>query len=496
MPPHLLIAAAALCLASVAVSAGEAIDIGSRRELFIDDILIDKLSGARQVLQHPTPRETCLVCDAPWEGSGCGYFAVFRDGESCKMYYRGAHIAIEGGKSARTHDYVACLATSPDGIAWTKPDLGVLEFQGSKHNNIVWVGRPAAHDFTPFRDTHPACKPEARYKAISTAGMRKGALAFQSPDGIHWSAMNDGKPVITKGAFDTQNLAFWDTVRREYRAYVRDFRNGVRDVRTCTSQDFIHWTEPAWLDYPGAPREHIYTNQVLPYYRAPHIFIGFPTRYLDRGWTESTKALPELDHRKLRAAANRRYGTALTEGLLMVSRDGRTFHRWKDAFLRPGPERPGQWKYGDNYLAWHVVETASHLRGAPPELSLYATESYWTGKATALRRYTLRIDGFVAVHAAADGGEMVTKPLTFQGKRLSLNLATSIAGDVRVELQDPDGRAIEGFAAADCHELFGDTLDRVVAWKGGADVSKLAGQPVRLRFVLRDADLYSFQFQD
>ena len=88
---------------------------------------------------------------------------------------------------------------------------------------------------------------------------------------------------MTGHPYDTQNLAFWDTVRKEYRLYIRDFNNGVRGIKTATSSDFINWTKPVWLVYPVSQEEALYTNQVGPYYRALHIFIGFPTRYIDRG---------------------------------------------------------------------------------------------------------------------------------------------------------------------------------------------------------------------
>ena len=97
----------------------------------------------------------------------------------------------------------------------------------------------------------------------------------------------------------------------------------------------------------------------------------------------------------MRASSVQRYGTAITEGLLMVSRDGVHFDRWNEAFLRPGIQRPGTWHYGHQYIAWHAVETKSAFAGAPPELSLYASESYWTNPGSELRRYTLRLDGFV-----------------------------------------------------------------------------------------------------
>jgi len=351
------------------------------------------------------------------------------------------------------------------------------------------------HDFSPFVDANPACPREARYKAVAAAGWRKGLLAYQSPDGLHWSPMNGGKPIITQGAFDTQNITFWDAARGEYRAYVRDFREGLRDIRTATSKDFITWTEPVWLAYPGAAKEHLYTNQIKPYHRAPHIFIGFPTRYIDRGWSPAMEALPEPEHRRLRAKANPRYGTALTEGLLMISRDGLTFRRWTEAFLRPGLRLKDNWKYGDNYIAWHVVETRSHLPNSPNELSLYATEGYWTGDRVTIRRYTLRMDGFVSASATWSGGELRTKPFVFAGKSLVLNLSTSAAGTVKVELQDPSGKPLPGHALADCPDIFGDSLGYVVTWKGGSDLSALAGTPIRLRITLRDADLFALRFR-
>ena len=207
------------------------------------------------------------------------------------------------------------------------------------------------------------------------------------------------------------------------------------------------------------------------------------------------RALPELQNREWRAKASLRYGTAITEGLLMASRDGVKFKRWNDAFLRPGIERPGTWHYGHQYIAWHAVETASALAGAPNELSLYAVENYWTGNSSEVRRYTLRLDGFVSVNAPMGGGEIVSKPLTFKGAKLVMNFATSAAGDIRVEIQDASGKPLPGFTLDDCPPIFGDSIERPVTWKNGGDVGSLAGKPVRLRFALKDADLFAVQFQ-
>lgn len=498
LPPAL--AALTLLLVAAPAPGQEAIDVGSRRELLVDDHLIDRLDGVELRLHRPTPREVVLDHDAPWEGSGTGYHSVFRDGDVYKMYYKAWHISLEGKKLTSPHPLFTCYAESQDGVRWTKPELGLFEFNGSKKNNIViasgvidGVHADAGH-VAVFKDDNPACPPESRYKAILRSAKPRGLLAFHSADGLRWSPLAD-RPVITEGAFDSQNLAFWDAARGEYRAYWRYFEKGRRDILTAASKDFLAWTEPVPLRYPGAEPEHLYTNQIKPYHRAPHLLVGFPTRYVDRGRSPSLEALPEWEHRELRSSVSKRYGTAVTEGLFMTSRDGVTFQRWGEAFLPPGPERPHSWAYGDQYVAWHAVETKSDLEGAPDELSLYATDSYWTGKSSRLRRYTLRLDGFVSAHAPWRGGELVTKPLTFRGQGLELNFASSAAGGLRVEIQDTAGKPLPGFTLADCPDVFGDALDRVVTWQGGTDVSTLAGRPVRLRFQMKDADLYSFRFR-
>ncbi len=482
------------------MSAKHPVDLADRRELLVDDYLIDHLNGAASLRMHrPVPREIALEFDRPWEGNMGGYATVFADDGRFRMYYKCQHVEVCEGEVRHPRPLQIATAESDDGVHWTRPDVGVIEFDGSTDNNLVWAGADAegsgVHGFAPFRDNAPGCDPAARYKAVGAQrrAVRNGLFAMISPDGYRWSALQDG-PILTDGAFDSQNLAFYDAVRGEYRVYLRDFRDGRRDIRTAVSQDFVHWTEPEWLDYPGAPDEQLYTNQVLPYYRAPHIFIGLPTRYVEREWSPTIEALPEVDHRRLRASASLRFGTALTDTLLMTSRDGRTFQRRGEAFIPPGPQLEGNWAYGDNYAAWGMIETPPTMDGAPSELSLYATEGYWRGESNRIRRYTLRIDGFVSLGAPRQGGEIITRPLTFAGARLSLNVATSAAGGVRVELRTPDGEPIDGFALDECSPVLGDALDCTVRWGERTDVSALAGRPVRLRVALSDADVYSFRF--
>lgn len=488
-------------------------DIDSRRELFLDDLLIERiLGGARQQLHHPRPQEIALVHDEPWEGTGSGYHSVFRDDDRYRMYYKAWHLGVSQGKlDTGRHPLYCCYAESDDGIEWRKPNLGLCEFAGSKENNIVMVSGPvgtlnvdAGHPAV-FIDENPQAPAEARYKAIFRSAKPNGLLPFQSPDGLRWSPMTEQPILSGLGAFDSQNLAFWDPAIGKYRAYWRVFTKGVtsdsewkpagiRAIRTATSDDLVQWGPHQDVTYVDSPPQQLYTNQIKPYHRAPHILLGFPSRYTDRGWSDSMRALPEPEHRQLRASSVQRYGTALSDTLLMASRDGVNFQRWNEAFLRPGPQRPGTWNFGHQYVAWQLVETKSALPGAANELSLYASESYWTGQGSALRRYTLRLDGFVSITAPAAGGELITRPVTFDGDQLSLNFATSAAGSLRVEVQDAGGNPMPGFSLDDCPPLYGDTVDRRVSWKAGNDVSKLIGQPVRLRFGLEDADLYSFRF--
>jgi len=174
----------------------------------------------------------------------------------------------------------------------------------------------------------------------------------------------------------------------------------------------------------------------------------------------------------------------------MASRDGgRTFHRWPDALIpRDAPEeRDGN---RSNYMAQGVV------RGNDREYFVYATEGYQDGPSRRLRRFSYRVDGFVSVRSTASGGAVVTEPITFSGSQLVVNYAATQGGSLRVELQDGDGRPLDGFALDDSPELCGDAIEQPVAWKTGVSPGSVAGKPVRLRFVLRNADLYSYRFGD
>ena len=253
--------------------------------------------------------------------------------------------------------------------------------------------------------------------------------------------------------FDSQNYAFWSESEQAYVCYFRRFIKGYRGIARTTSQDFIHWT-PFQEMHANLPNEHLYTPCTQPYFRAPHIYFAIPTRFMAKR------------------------GSA-TDILFMSARGSAPFDReFTQSFIRPGIGQDG-WANRANYAAIGIHQTG------PAEMSLFLTGG---------RRYTLRLDGVASVNAPLEGGTLITKPLTFTGNELEINYSTSAAGQIQVEIQDAQGNPQPGLTLADCEPIYGDHIARTVRWKEGTDVSSPSGKPVRLRFVMHDADLYALKF--
>jgi len=450
------------------LAAADVFDLGDRRELFVDRHQIESMTdGATLRMHQPRPAEIALKFDAPWEGPTSAYVTVFQDGDKVRMYYRGSGAPGDDGKLNQQY---ACYAESTDGgRTFVKPKLGLVEVNGSKDNNVIW-GTPS-HNFTAFKDTRPGVPADERYKALkdgrSKAGKR-GLYAYYSADGLAWRQASDDA-VLTQGAFDSQNLAFWDEAKQKYCSYYRVFTNGVRDIALATSDDFQTWSDPVLIKQSGDERqEQFYTNATTSYFRAPQYYFCFPKRFVkDRSGLEGFKGI--------------------SDAKFLSSRDGEHFDRtFMEAFIRPGSDQ-NNWGDRGTMPAWGLVQTG------PDEMSIYYSQHYRHPTAH-MRRGVLRLDGIASLHADGAVGELVTKPLTFAGQTLTLNYATSAAGSVQVEIQNADGSSIPGFTLAEAPEAFGDKIDAPFAWKKGSDVSSLAGKPVRLRFVVRDADVYSYRF--
>ena len=446
--------------------AEEAVDIGSRRELFVDGYLIAEMDRAELKLHCLQPTER-----SPKPALSGHYATVLHDGERFRQYCRGDRIAglhwRKDGWEAYHAAELTLFAESVDGIHWTLPDLGLYAIERYPQGNVVLADSfLVTHNFTPMIDTKPGVAPEQKYKAVGGGSFREananlkskygegGLYAFVSADGIRWKKLQD-EPVIPEswGSFDSQNVAFYSPAEQQYVCYFRSFEKGFRTVSRTTSCDFLTWTEPVMMK-GRLENEHLYTSGTHPYFRAPHIYVALATWFLP-GEDPNTRVV------------------------LMTSRAGSdTFDRTfgQQEFL-PNAVVGNR----TNYIAWtNGVQTG---RG---ELSYYSLGT----------RFTLRLDGFGSIHNDADGGQVITKPLTFSGNQLSLNFVTREGGSVRVEVRDPTGQPIEGFELDRCIPLRGDGIDTTVQWSEGPNLGALAGKPVTLRFAVDRADVFALRFSN
>ncbi len=476
-----------------------------QKEVCWDMRIAESANGVRLQMHKPVRKNRILTCDKPWEGNGCCYAKIFYDGEKYRYYYRGRGQA--DGFGTEPHHGVWCVAYSYDGKTFTRPDLGIFEFAGSKHNNIVMqIDNYCIDNFSIMLDENPACPPAERYKAFAgetPPNAPRRLRYYVSEDGIHF---NEVDLVKASGAFDSLNICFWDERKECYSLYLRGLHNAdpaykipyeneghVRDVRISYSQDMESWTEPMPLDYGENDKDEIqlYTNGIMKY-PGTDMYIGIPTRYIDRTMDKHNyQYIQDLGGNRQKAIEGKceeRLGTAITETMLMTSRDGEHFDRTKEAFYTPGFEYDNYWVYGDGYFAVGMVETAADYEGEPNELSLYVGVGP-IYKAVTFERYALRMDGFFSWRADFAGGDITTKPFTFEGSAMLLNFATSALGYLRIEILDEDGNAIEGY---DTGRLFGNAVARPCDFE--KPLSALAGKPIRLRVSMRDADLYAFRF--
>ncbi|WP_284639275.1 hypothetical protein [Paenibacillus silviterrae] len=456
--------------------------IGKRVELFVDDNLIHRMDQTYLKLNTPEKKEIILTMDQPWEGSGSGiYCSVFKDGNIYRMYYR----ATFDASSDHSQGQACCYAESRDGIHWERPELGIHEFDGSKRNNIIMLGS-IAHNFSPFIDTRPGVPAHEKYKAVAGYAPQ-GLFTFVSEDGIHFRKLQE-EPVLTKGAFDSHNLAFWDANQNKYICYSRYFASsinpnieapehsavfvGVRAIQHSTSEDFLHWTEPQPNVYDKGPLEHFYTNATTLCPGAEHLYLSFPMRFMP----ERNKI---AEHPKV----------GVSDNTFMTSRDGRHWNRtFREAWLRPGLD-PRNWTQRSSSPAWGILETT------PDEFSIYMNEHYqWDD--SRIRRVTVPRHRFASIHGDYSGGMLTTHPIVVEGNSLVLNYATSAPGSVRVGIIDETGWPVAKFSTEDCDVIYGDELDYKVTWRGSSDLSRFAGKTVRFKFELKDADIYALRFGD
>ena len=479
-------------------------EIRSRRELFVDRFLIDRLEGVDLKLHEPVPAGVAIKIDRPWESKFNYGYKLFKEGGLYHLYYLARKIIGGEKRFIRSVSY----AQSQDGIHWEKPNLGLVEVDGSRENNVVMDGR-----LVPFVDNRPGVPSGRRIKATSShyrkrdnwknehpldGKMYVDLFLYDSTDGVTFKKVEEEPVLITTlpNGFDGIQSIFWSQTEGKYLLYFRFMTandgTGKRSVARSTSEDLLTWTDPVPMEYTTGgivPPEHLYEHQTVPYFRAPHIYVATPPRFMkgrsalllaaarEAGIVEDP-TFPDPDW-QLRDCS---------DAAFMTSRGGTLYDRtFMGVFVRPGPDTLN-WVSRTNYPLQGVVRTG------PAEMSIYVGRHYghpsWH-----IQRMTLRLDGFASVNAPYAGGQMITKPLKFKGSQLEINYSTSAAGGLRVEIQDGKGQPIPGFSLEECPEIIGDEISRVVSWKRGNEVGPLAGETIRLRFVMKDADLYSLRFQ-
>ncbi|SDT72648.1 hypothetical protein [Jiangella sp. DSM 45060] len=445
-------------------------DIGTQVQLFHD---LDRVASmdqvGRVVHEAETTEQPLITPTEPWESDNVYVYgtAIVDDGVH-KLWYHAYNREIG--------DYFTLYATSPDGRTWTKPSLGLVEYDGSTDNNIVGT----MHSPTVIKDAADP-DPDRRYKMLAFEyGPDRGYTVYFSPDGLRWTPC-DCNPV-DDGA-DVANM-FHDPNTGLYTVtWKQPHTDGRRAVFLSTSSDFETWTEPELIFEAderdqqqavgnGLENAQVYGMPVVPYEGR---YVGFPWMYSYAGAGEAGTA-----------------GDGPIDVQLAFSDDLRA---WQRDDRRPVIPRgvPGSWDYGMVFTSSGLIESGDEL------LLYYGAWNGWHGTtdrqaAVGLARW--RRDGFASLVNGGDRpGTVTTTPFVVTGDELRLNAALDKRGSLRVEVLDENGVPIPGFGADQARPIIGDRVDHLARWRVGV-WPDLEGRTVSLRFHLDGGDLYSYRQQD
>ena len=434
--------------------------IGSERQLFLDDGLIASMGGLTRVVHQPGkhPDNPVLTYSKPWEGNCVlTWGSVLWDEQAgrFRIWYQTYQKFGRPGEQM-----FVCTATSKDGLTWDKPELGLIAYRGSKANNIVMAPEANGHIDSPsvFGD------PKGGYRMVWH--QREGIRTATSPDGLRWTKHPD---VVVKAG--DRNTACYDADRKRYRVITRIPGRGMR---TCG----------LWESPDGETFERL--GEIL----APNAEDPDKTQFY--GMIEFRYAGLRLGFLEMFFVPKRVLNTQLA-----YSRDGLDWSRACDqqTFLECGP--PGEWD-----AAWVTPSHNPPIRRGDKLYIFYQGRQtlHWAekpyGHIGAIGLAFLRVDGFASVDAVYEEGSVTTCPLVFQGRKLHVN-ANARPGYVAVEVLGEDGKVVSGFGRDDCQAMtMVDAIDHEMTWKGGKDLGAVAGKVVRMRFILRGAQLYSFWVSD
>ena len=448
--------------------------LGAARQLFIDDHLIESLDGLQRIFHRPErySGNPVLTGSEPWEkwvielnGRSVVYDAERRE---LRMYY-GANLPDPSAPTATR--YKVCLALSQDGLHWRRPNLGLVEWEGSRSNNILpwgenWMRRPNV--ILDPRDPDP----NRRYKMtyVDVIGGLTAITKGYSADGIHWRLNGDGKPWFRRE--HNSNLLGWDASIGRYVIYPRMSAGAHAGVGRSTSEDFVTWTQPESAVAPG-PSDPGRDFKGLAAFFYEDLYLGWLWVF-DRNQTAEVELASSRDGKAWRRTAPGRIffprgeaGTWDSEMILVVA---------------PVVRDDKIWIY---YSGWNTPYTAEAEEKATRGWVENGRRMQW-----AIGLATLRLDGFVSLDAGSTTGTLLTRPIELDGGTLTVN--ARVGGELRVEAL-ADGRPLPGYGAAECLPVRGDGLRQAVRWKGHPNVDGLRGRTVQLRFTLRDGSLYAFQ---
>ena len=476
-------------------------DIGNRRQLLIDYKFIQNKNNVE--LRVHKPRKTgdvCVSSDSIWELGGYG--CVLEKDGIYHMWY----------PVSRSLGYVC----STDGIYWKHPrfNLTTSDVVPKPNNIVVGYGAGGSSGGGGMVFLDPNVTEEQRFRLVTTSKERFIQL-FSSPDGIHWRHTHSNLVTFdnSSGKFhhlDSQNVIFWDYRLKKYVTYIRHNtlsnepgNKQVRNVSRGESSGLEYFGDAGELPIVmhGSAREDIYTSGVIQYPWADEAYFAFPTLYYHYGeWhKEFSKEAP--------------FNAGIIDTRIAVSRDGVNWNNFnQEIFIPLGME--GEFDSKMTYIFYGIVPS---LNGR--EIYMYYNGFNWPHgwddgdhnhviltevgldpkpvKKGIISRVVLRRDGFVSIHAPYEGGDFTTPPIRFQGNQLVLNIENRSTGEVRVEIQDEQGKTIPGFSLDDCDLIHtANEINRPVTWNGKSDVKELEGKTVQLYFVMRDTDLYAFQFTE
>jgi hypothetical protein len=461
-------------------------NVGSERQLFIDNAFFLQSNNISLQLHRPTKTNQQVVRPQyPWELATLNWFTVVQDRGviDTQAKYRMWYECYDVPGWPTTDDTSFCYAESRDGINWTKPKLGLFEYQGSTNNNILFRqigpsgGHSRVHGTSVFID--PTASPAARYKAVSQGIWDSQSPNYRitemvSPDGLNWTRL--GQPLNANSA-DSQYSGFWDSNLQKYVIYGRVGSSTGRAIGRAESSDYSQFPSlQQVLQTNGAdPADSdLYNPAAMKYAGAANVYMMFPSLY--------------------------QHGPDTLDIRMAVSRDGVhwTYPDQSKAFIPLGGA--GTWDSGSLYMGQGMIqngnETWLYYSGSPLKHNASDEELFNTDQPRSFSLATLGRDRFVSVDAGSGGGSFVTLPLVFTGDTLLLNVDVHPGGRVRVALLDSIGRPLLGYGLSDCLPITGDQFDALIHWTGGTDLGSLAGQPVRMQVELLDASLYGFQFAE